>query len=210
MAAITRAENVPADDRVRQRVAQVARVFRYGCRMIEALNQYRRFEETGDPQTLAAAIAARDEAFGLMKESNAARRTASWVLTSEIGVPATGFGPAETKEGRRCWNSDETGVGDSSNGWATFLVRVTDHTRPIVVEMDVWGECPLRSVVINSKEGVWNRIQPEKPLSGEPKWDTLVFRIDPELFNPDRIGQKIGFGGADSQIWVAEIRCHQP
>jgi hypothetical protein len=27
---------------------------------------------------------------------------------------------------------------------------------------------------------------------------------------PGRVGQKLGFGGADSQVWIAEIRFGQP
>jgi hypothetical protein len=64
--------------------------------------------------------------------------------------------------------------------------------------------------VINSKPGVWNRVSPEERLARGPNWQTMVFRIGPELLDPDRVGQKIGFGGADSQIWIAEIRFHQP
>jgi hypothetical protein len=131
-------------------------------------------------------------------------------LNAELGVPGTGFGDAEEKGGRRCWNSDETGVGDGASGWATFIVRAADLQKPVVVEMDVWGESAFRSIVINSKKDVWNRVQPERGLSGKPEWETLTFRIPADLLDPERVGQTIGFGGADSQIWIANIRCHQP
>jgi hypothetical protein len=125
---------------------------------------------------------------------------------SQFGVPASGIGDAEEKGGRRCWNSDETGVGDNANGWATFIVRTTDHSQPIVVEMDVWGESTLGGIVINSRRGVWNRVGPDKRLSRKPQWDTMVYQIPARLLDPTRIGQTIGFGGADSQVWVANIR----
>ena len=47
---------------------------------------------------------------------------------------------------------------------------------------------------------------PEEPLSGEEKWDTLVFIIPPEAMAPGRKVQTIGFGGGDSQVWMANIR----
>jgi len=210
LAAISRAEQVPADAEVRHRIAEVATTFRYGHAMVQAFEEYHRFLETGDPEAMKTAIACRDKAFSYRRVPDAVRRTASWKLNTEIGVPANGFGDAEEKGGRRCWNSDETGVGDNAAGWATFIVRTADHNRPVVVEMDVWGESALGGVVINSKKGVWNSVRPEKPLSGKPQWDTMVFRIPAKLLNPDRVGQTIGFGGADNQVWIASIRYRQP
>ena len=210
LAALRRAEQVAAAPKVRQRIAEVAKTFRYGYRMVKALEEHHRFLETGDPEALENAIASRDEAFEYRRVADAARRTESWKLNAELGVPATGFGDAEEKGGRRCWNSDETGLGDKAAGWATFIVRATDLRKPIVVEMDVWGESALRSIVINSKKDVWNRVQPEKKISSSAQWETMVFRIPAELLDPQRVGQTIGFGGADSQIWIANIRCHQP
>ena len=64
--------------------------------------------------------------------------------------------------------------------------------------------------MINTRKGVWNRVQPEEKLSGKPQWETLTFQIPADLFDPGRVGQTIGFGGADSQIWIANIRYHQP
>jgi hypothetical protein len=210
MAAIQRAEQIPADEQVQQRIAEVAKTFRYGYQMVLALEEHHRFLETGDPEALKNAIASRDKAFKFRRVADAARRTESWKLNAELGVPGTGFGDAEEKGGRRCWNSDETGVGDGASGWATFIVRAADLQKPVVVEMDVWGESAFRSIVINSKKDVWNRVQPERGLSGKPEWETLTFRIPADLLDPERVGQTIGFGGADSQIWIANIRCHQP
>ena len=76
--------------------------------------------------------------------------------------------------------------------------------------MDVWGESSFGGIVINSKKGVWNGVRPEKRLSGKPQWDTMVFHIPAKLLNPNRVGQTIGFGGADSQVWIANIRYRQP
>jgi len=131
-------------------------------------------------------------------------------LNAELGAPATGFGDAEEKGGRRCWNSDETGLGDNAAGWATFIVRAADLHRPVIVEIDVWGTSVFRSIVINSKTGVWNRVQPETQISGKAQWETIVYRIPADLLDPERVGQSIGFGGADSQIWIANIRYQQP
>lgn len=210
MAAIQRAEQIPADEQVQQRIAEVAKTFRYGYQMVMALEEHHRFLETGDPEALENAIASRDKAFKFRRVADAARRTESWKLNAELGVPGTGFGDAEEKGGRLCWNSDETGVGDGASGWATFIVRAADLQKPVVVEMDVWGESAFRSIVINSKKDVWNRVPPERGLSGRPEWETLTFRIPAGLLDPERVGQTIGFGGADSQIWIANIRCHQP
>jgi len=55
-----------------------------------------------------------------------------------------------------------------------------------------------------------NGVRPEKQLSGKPQWDTMVFRIPAKLLNPDRVGQTIGVGGGDRQVWIASIRCGQP
>ncbi len=208
--AIGRAEQVSTDVNVRHRIAEVATTFRYGYWMIQALEQYRFFLESGDPVAMETAIANRDKAFSYRRVPDAQRRIASWKLNAEIGVPASGFGNAEQKGGRRCWNSDETGVGDNASGWATFIVRTTDRNRPVTVEMDVWGESALRGVVINSKKDVWTSVRPERQLSGKPQWETLVVHIPAKLLNPDRVGQTIGFGGADSQVWIASIRFHQP
>ena len=210
LAAIDRAEKIKCDDRVGQRLARVAETFRYGYWMTQALELSYRFGETADPEAMKAAITARDRALDYCKVSDAQRRTSFWELTAEMGVVTVGFGKAETKGGRRCWNADETGIGDNANGWATFLITPKDRTRPVLVEMDVWGESSFSSVVINSAPDVWNRVRPEKRLVRKPEWQTMVFRIEPDLYHPNRVGQKIGFGGADNQAWIAEIRFHQP
>ena len=93
---------------------------------------------------------------------------------------------------------------------ALALVSSTTASQPlVVVEMEVWGESALGGIVINSKKGVWNSVRPEKRLSGKPQWDTMVYRIPAKLLDPDRVGQTIGFGGADNQVWIAAIRYRQ-
>ncbi len=117
-----------------------------------------------------------------------------------------GFGKPEQLGGRRCWNSDETGPGDGRSGWASFYVPTPDTSRAVVVEIDAWGKSRLRGLVINTKHGEWNGIQPRSKLSGEAKWETLVYEIPPKLLAKDQKVQKVGFGGGDSQVWIAEIR----
>lgn len=206
LAALERAEKLDAPQAVRDRIAKVATTFRYGHWMIEALEQEERLKETGDPAAMLAAQTATQKALGFCKVAEAVKHGAQWRFFTDLGVPAQGFGKLETKAGRRCWNSDETGPGDNSQGWASFSITVTDPAKPAVVEMDVWGESQLNGLVINTQGGVWNSLKPERRLSKKPQWDTLVFRIPPKLMNPDRRGQRLGFGGADSQVWVAEIR----
>lgn len=83
---------------------------------------------------------------------------------------------------------------------------VPDRSKPVVIEMDVWGESQLTSISINTRKNVWTPIRAQQRLSRKPQWDTLQFRIPPEALDPNRVAQHLGFGGADSQIWVAAIR----
>jgi len=147
------------------------------------------------------------------------RRFFQGIMTQrKLGVVSTGFGEEQQKGGRTCWNSDETGPGDNRAGWATFYVETPDTTRPLRVEMDVWGTSELEQIVINtdgqrkgySEGGVWNPVRPREPLSGSEQWDTLVFDIAPELLAPALKVQAIGLGGGDSQIWVSAVRSGQP
>jgi len=210
MAALERAEKVPADQRVKHRIAEVAQTFRYGYRMVEAIEKYHRFCESGDPELLEAAAATGREALEYRKVRESARLIDSWAVFSELGVPASGFGKAETKDGHRCWNSDETGPGDQSHGWASFIIRVPDTKKPVNLEIDVWGTSQLGGIVVNTKRGVWTPVRPQKRISGKPQWETLVWHIPPEAMDQTRVGQRVGFGGADSQVWIAEIRAKQP
>ncbi|HPM79860.1 MAG TPA: DUF4838 domain-containing protein [Candidatus Anammoximicrobium sp.] len=206
MAALEQAEKLDCPQNVRERIEKVAATFRYGYWMIEALEHEERVQNTGDPAALLAAQAAGRKALGFCQVPEAVKHASQWSMFSDLGVPAQGFGEPETKGGRRCWNSDETGPGDNRAGWASFTVTVPDPAKTVVVEMEVWGESQLSGLVINTRAGEWNSIRPERPLSKKPQWDTLIFRIPPELMNPERRGQRLGFGGADSQVWVAAIR----
>ncbi|NOX56576.1 MAG: DUF4838 domain-containing protein, partial [Planctomycetes bacterium] len=217
LAALERAEATPADRTVHDRIAGVAKVFRYGYHMIEALQQRHRFQTTGDPAALRAAREAGEKALSYVRVREAVRLVESFQAVIDLGVLATGFGPPEKKGGRRCWNSDETGKGDGRAGWASFVVQTPRTDRPLVIEMDVWGTSDLHHIVINtSGDGrsaasgsVWTPIRPQKPLSGKERWETLVFRIPPEALAAGKPFQRLGFGGSDSQVWISRIRVRQ-
>lgn len=207
MAALERAEKTAgSDEAVARRVAEVARTFRYGYWMIEGFEQAAMFEATGESACMEAAQAAGQKALGYCKVSEAVDFVKRWKTGVQLGMFNSGFGKEETKGGRRCWNSDETGPGDNACGWATFNVMAPDRSKPLVIEMDVWGESQLTSLSINTRKGVWTPIRAQQKLSRKPQWDTLQFRIPPEALDKDRVAQHLGFGGADSQIWVAAIR----
>jgi hypothetical protein len=182
--------------------------------MVRAIDAYDRYRSEFDPDAFDAAVESGRRALEYSKEPKAAEYVESWItsgrLIREMGVPAMGFGEAETKGGRRCWNSDDTGPGDGANGWATFILRTPDPTRPVVVEIDVWGTSSLSSIVVNTSPGVWTRVASKTRLSRKEQWDTLVYNIPPSAMDPDRKSQKIGFGGGDSQIWIAAIRAREP
>jgi len=214
LAAIERAEKVDAGETVNERVAEVARTFRYGYWMVRAMEAYARYRDEFDADAYESAVRDGRKALGYCKVPKAAEYVESWETSSrmirEMGVPAMGFGEAEEKGGRTCWNSDETGPGDNANGWATFIIRTPDPSRSVVVEIDVWGTSSLSSIVVNTAPGVWTPVQPNARLSRKEQWDTLVYEIPPSAMAADRTSQKIGFGGSDSQVWIAEIRVREP
>jgi len=186
------------DAAVTRRVAAVARTFRYGFSMIDWLEELARFEATGDWSRLADAQAAGRKAmtYGLPPEG----------VVPALGVLSAGFGREEIKGGRACWNADETGPGDKAGGYAQFFIPGADPREPLLVELDVWGESDLTAIHIETAMGRWTRVAPEQPLSRLPEWDTLRFRIPPDFLAADQASQHIGFGGGDSQVWVAAIR----
>ena len=211
MAAIERAEAMAkSDEAVARHVAEVATTYRYGYWMIESFEQLATLKATGNPACLDATRAASQKALSYCKVIDADNYFRKNLKPDGVplGVANQGFGKEETKGGRRCWNSDETGLGDKAHGWAAFTLMVPDRSKPLVVEMDVWGESQLTNISINTRKGVWTRIKPQQPLSHKPQWETLQFRIPPEALDHDRVAQHLGFGGADSQIWVAAIRSH--
>lgn len=210
MAAIDRAEiGARGDGAVARRVAEVARTFRYGYWMIECLEQHAKMMETGDPARMEDAREAGRKALGYCEVREAADFLKSWKTGARLGVMNNGFGKEELKGDRRCWNSDETGPGDNACGWATFTIPVSNRSQALVVEMDVWGESRLTGISVNTRKGVWTPLRPRQPLSRKPQWDTLQFRVPSEALDRDRVAQQFGFGGADSQIWVAAIRARE-
>ncbi|NQT17015.1 MAG: hypothetical protein HQ582_29935, partial [Planctomycetes bacterium] len=105
-----------------RRVGQVAQTFRYGYWMVRAMEDHERFRADFDADYFDSALANGRRAFEYSSVPKALEYVESWVasgrLVREMGVPAMEFGEAETKGGRTCWNSDETGPGDGANGWA--------------------------------------------------------------------------------------------
>lgn len=175
-AALKEAEKAAKGDQAAlRRVAEVTSVFQYGYWMIEAFDQYARVEAKADAAALETARVAGQKALSLCKVKEASELVQQWGAgtLAQLGAPNSGFGKAEIKGGRRCWNSDETGLGDNAAGWAAFKVMAADVHQPLVVEMDVWGESSLTSLSIETQPNKWTSIRPLQPLSRKPQWDTL-------------------------------------
>ncbi len=208
LAALEQAEKAATDEPYAERIAELCKTYRYGYWMIKAIDQHSRGAESLD--AMQKAVAAAHKALGFCRVPEAARLVDQWGAVVQLGVPARGFGKKETKGGRECRNSDETGPGDHAAGWATFLGSVPDPARPVTVEMDVWGESKPFSLSVETASGQqWTSVRPETKLSGKAQWDTLVFRVPAKALWRERAVQQFGFGGSDSQIWVAQIRVHQ-
>ena len=196
-----------------ERVKAVRDVFTYGYWMVKSLEAMHSYRTNGDFAALPKVKEYGEKALELRQTREAKRFLASVTFVTDFGVVAEGFGQEEQRGGRRCWNSDETGLGDNRAGWATFFIEVPDAAKPVDVALDVWGESQLSNIVINtgglsrgySDGGIWTPVTPLQALSGEPKWERLVFRSQPEVYAPGKAMQKIGFGGADSQVWIAHI-----
>ena len=206
------------DDVALRRVRKVEETFRYGEHMIAALEAAHEF---GIAPTvgLIDIIDEHSQAALELYPYEYSRRFFQGIMTQrKLGVVSSGFGEEEQKGGRTCWNSDETGLGDNRAGWGTFYVDTPDTSRPLRLEMDVWGTSEFDQIVINtggqrkgySEGGIWTPVKPKQPLSGSEQWDTLVFDIAPELLAPALKVQAIGLGGGDSQIWVSAVRFEQP
>jgi hypothetical protein len=198
----------------KERVKRVADTFRYGYHMARCIEAAGRFSEEPTRAMMREVIEQGETALAISRPREAVRFLDSMRMTDEMGVIAKGFGEAMELGGRRCWNSDETGLGDGAAGWATFVIETPDTSKPVRVEIDTWGTSTLGQVVVNtgglgkgySAGGIWTPVRPEEPLSGEEKWDTLVFIVPPEAMAPGKKVQTIGFGGSDSQVWMANIR----
>jgi hypothetical protein len=205
------------DDLQRQRIKKIKATFDYGVEFLRMLKAITEYEATGDTEKLkAAAPLARKYVKQTSGHPSVQRMLEGIVAESEGKTPIVweGFGKPESKGGRECRNSDETGPGDSAAGWASFRTLIRDTSKPYVVTMEVWGESQPFSLVICSSGhgkgttdgGVWKPLKREGELSGKPEWCTLRFRVTPDLFDPETRRQVFGFGGGDSQIWVADIK----
>ena len=205
---------VKASDDEHARIAEVAKVFQYGVHMVRAIEAGERFRQD---LTAASLKEAKDEgtvALGFAKVREAKEYLDRFKYFDALGVLGSGFGEAEELGGRPCWNTDETGLGDGKAGWATFLIETADTTKGAIIEMDVWGKSQLDGIVINtdgtgkgySEGGIWNPVPADHKLSGEEKWETLTFRLGPDLLAKDNRTQRLGLGGGDSQIWIGKIR----
>ncbi len=199
------------------RVRKVEETFRYGEHMIAALEAAHEFGIAPTVALMDTIDEHSQAALKLYPYEYSRRLFAGIAMQKQLGVVSNGFGAEEQKGGRKCWNSDETGLGDNRAGWATFYVDTPDTARRLRLEMDVWGTSEFDQIVINtggqrkgySEGGIWTPVKPEQPLSGSEQWDTLVFDIAPELLAPALKVQAIGLGGGDSQIWVSAVRFEQ-
>jgi len=205
--ALDRAATATGDATISERIQEAADTFLYGYHMIQCFEAVDLLREGKGRDAVREAKAFGQKALRYRKVRKAQDFVEALPSYANLGgVMTRGFGPPEERGGRRCWNSDETGPGDDKSGWAAFYVDVPDPSRPVTLEMDVWGESRLASIVVHNGAGKWNGVRPRSRLSGEPTWETLVFAIPPELMAGDKAFQEIGFGGGDSQVWVAAIR----
>lgn len=206
-----------ADELYAARVGAVRKVFLYGYHMIEAIEAMQAFRTDAEIAAADRARSAGEKAFTFARTREAKRYLDSLTFLTEVGVMSSGFGEAEQRGGRTCWNTDETGVGDNRAGWANMLIPVPDDTKPVRLIVDVWGESQLESVVINTggqgksyaDGGIWTPVPPDQAVSGKPEWQTLVFTIPVEALAKGRSSQRLGLGGADSQIWIARVKVEQ-
>jgi len=208
------AEAAAKDEEIAGRIKRVADVFRYGYHMVCSIEAARRFRAGPTVAVMREAMTEGKKALKICRVREAARFVDSLRMHDAFGVVARGFGTSQELGARRCWNSDETGLGDNRSGWATIAIETPDTNRPVRQEMDVWGKSQLTSVVVNtarqgkgySDGGIWKPVKPQQPLSDKEQWDTLVFIIPPKVLAPDKKVQTIGFGGSDSQIWISAVR----
>jgi len=178
---------------------------------------YRRYEETGDLADLKMAIS---DAGALAQRVGDDWTPHSCPTLADLereptsgGMRWSGFGREEEKGGKTCRNTDETGLGDGAAGWATVHLLVPDKAKATRLRMLVWGQSSPVSPTICSKGhgagrtsgGEWNGIGTFTP-SGKEEWQEAVFEIPPALYEAGVGRQIVGFGGGDSQIWIAETR----
>ncbi|MBD3292602.1 MAG: DUF4838 domain-containing protein, partial [Armatimonadia bacterium] len=170
--------------------------------------------DTGNEAALQEAIAAVKALAG--SDARAAQRFGQELLGLEWlekrGLYLDGIGAATELGGRTAYNTDETGQGDGKAGWVGVEVPRADHSRPHLLTVETWGTSANFGPVIctegggkgTAAGGVWTKLERVAgELSGEEQWHTLVFRAEPEQFDPEVEGAKLGFGGGDSQIWIS-------
>lgn len=175
------------------------------------------YTKTGDRAALQEAVQAA-EALAASDPRSAERlkrELAGLEMLAERGLILEGVSAPLELGGRKAWNTDETGPGDGAAGWVAIDVPHADHSRPHLLTVEVWGKSAGFGPVIctegggkgTAQGGVWTKLEPvEGEISGEEQWDTLVFRAEPEQFDPQIEGAQLGFGGGDSQIWISDVR----
>jgi hypothetical protein len=214
---LTDALNAGPDDLQGQRIEKIKEAFEYGVGFLKMLRDIEAYERTGDPEKLKAAAPIAKKYIKRTAGHPGAQRVLEGIVAEEEGkggVYWEGFGKPETKGGRECRNTDETGPGDQAAGWVTFRAVIRDTAKPYVIALEVWGESePFSLLICSSGRGkgtnqgaVWKPLKREGELSGRPEWCTLRFHVSPGLFDPDTRRQSFGMGGGDSQIWVADFK----
>ncbi len=217
-AALSEAEKLAAGDKAcRERVSAVRSRWTISRTCYDYLAAYRHYEETGKLEDLSKSVEALQE---LQRHVGKGWKPYSCPSAEDLarelatgGIRWSGFGPEETKGGRQCRNSDSTGPGDGRAGWATFRFFLPDATKDTRLTMVVWGRSAGFSPVICTKGhgagynagGVWNTFGTFKP-SGKEEWQEVAFTIPAKFYEPDVRRQIVGFGGGDSQIWIADVR----
>ncbi len=211
VAALAEADSTDVEARIRERLASLDRaipILQHGWAMAE-------YAETGDVARLqeATEIARELAQRGGRLGDHFKRLVTGLELLVDRGLVLTAMSEPMELGGRKAWNADETGPGDNAAGWMEIKVPRADHTRPHILELTVWGESATFGPVISTEGGgigtaqggVWTPLELiEGELSGKAQWDTLKYRVEPEQFDPEIVGAEIGFGGADSQIWISD------
>ena len=217
---LAKALTLAETDLVRERITKVKSQFEYGAAGTYAICLNEQWAESGDKDKLAQAKQAAAKLLGQKRRWGGIsmrrfkERLDGIAATQADGVCWEGWADVEEKGGRECRNSDETGKGDNAAGWASFYVIVSDLTQPYRITMEVWGESQFGNLIVCSKGkgkgtsagGVWKPLPKQGQVNGKPEWCTIVFTVPPEMLDKETKRQRFGFGGADSQVWVADIR----